>query len=207
MKKFAGVLTVIAGLFISLAAHANHPPLGTTINKYFGEHVPLFVFEKTFNPENIIIIYTKVDRNCRIIYDRQKQQPTFGLYWLDDGVRFDPAPQLANQFLSRMPVEDIKDDPYSFYVRLTDLRQLHHDLADERLLIRSEQYGNSCLVGAYMRLKNKKLVRVTSTLTDAAINFFSLNIRSLTVVGHEIGNMNKKIVRTYPAAESRLAAR
>jgi len=202
MKKLISVVSVLAGLFVATGAQAEPPPLGVTINKYFGEHAPLFVFKKTIYPENIVIVYTKMDRNCNIVYDRQKRAPTFGLYWLDDGVRFDPAPQLAAQLLERMPIEPNGNDPTSFYVRLLDLNRVNHDLADDRLLIKSERAGNTCRVGAYVMLKNRKLVRITSTLTDATINFFTFDtdIRSLTVYGHEAGNTSKTVVRKFTAA-------
>lgn len=207
MKKLITALSVLLGTLVSFSAQAN-PPLGMTINKYFGEHVPLFVFKKTIHPQNIVIVYTKMDRNCRIVYDRQTGAPTFGLYWLDDGVRYDAAPHLASQLLSRMPVEDVKGDPTSFYVRLNDLGRVNHDLADERLLIKSERHGNTCIAGAYVMLKDKKLVRITSTLTDASINFFTFDtdIRSLTVVGHEAGEPNSKIIRKFTAGKKRYSA-
>lgn len=208
--KLLSILSLAVLSLLATQAHAAPPPLGKTINKYFGEHVPLFVLEKSINRQNIIIAYTKMDKNCRIVTDAKTRLPTFSIYWLDNGTRYDVA-STAKDILNRMPVElnhtsTGRVDPTSFYIRLTDLNKVQHDLADDRILIKTDRQGAGCVANAYIAMHDGRHVRVLSTFTDMSFNFFrfDVDIHSLTVIGHEADSVRTKVERKYtPALQGR----
>src|SRR2546428_14150115 len=56
-----------------------------------GEHYPLFLIEKSYHPENITVVSTKLDTNCHVIPDRAYGfLPTLDFYWLMETTHYNP---------------------------------------------------------------------------------------------------------------------
>src|SRR5437870_13351807 len=50
-----------------------------------GEHYPRFLVAKSHHPENIAVVYTKLDTHCRVLPDRAPGFiPTSHFHWLMD---------------------------------------------------------------------------------------------------------------------------
>src|SRR5882672_1574280 len=53
-----------------------------------GAHYPLFLVEKSHHPENITVVYTKLDQHCHVIPEREHDfMPTLDFHWLMDETR------------------------------------------------------------------------------------------------------------------------
>src|SRR5713101_3564370 len=94
---------------------------GKAVNNV-GEHYPLFLVEKSHHPGNIIVVYTKLDTNCRVIPDREHGfLPTLEFYWLMNETRYKPmAGPLKEGARKRLQFTDAnwhEVDPTSFAVR------------------------------------------------------------------------------------------
>ena len=91
-----------------------------------GEHYPLFLIEKSHHPENITVVYTKLDTHCHVIPDRQHGfLPTLDFYWLMDATRYKPmAGPLKADARKRLQFIDAngsQNDSTSFSVRTDEL--------------------------------------------------------------------------------------
>ncbi|MFM9726342.1 hypothetical protein ACKI1L_38100, partial [Streptomyces scabiei] len=56
-----------------------------------GTHQQIFTVEKNVNPENVAIVYTKVDSACRFVNDpANRDEPVFDFYWRMGGTDYKP---------------------------------------------------------------------------------------------------------------------
>src|SRR4249920_3064256 len=122
-----------------------------------GEHYPLFLIEKSHHPENITVVYTKLDPHCRVIPDRQHGfLPTLDFYWLMDATRYKPmAGPLKADARKRLQFIDAngpQGDPTSFAVRTAELSHVQHDLQNPTVQIKAERQGDACVATALMTL-------------------------------------------------------
>src|SRR5215510_3978950 len=106
-----------------------------------GEHYPIFLVEKSHHPENITVVYTKLDKNCHVIPDREHGfMPTLDFYWLMDETRYKPmAGPLKEGVRKRLQFTDTrwhKVDPTSFSVRIDGLVHVKHDLQSPTVQIK-----------------------------------------------------------------------
>jgi hypothetical protein len=106
---------------------------GTAVNHVgdVGEHYPLFLVEKSHHPENITIVYTKLDTHCRVLPDHEHGfLPTLDFYWLMDETRYKPmAGPLkagARKRLQFIDTNGSQSNPASFSVRTDDLSVSDH---------------------------------------------------------------------------------
>ncbi len=183
-----------------------------------GEHYPLFLIEKSHHPENITVVYTKLDTDCRVIPDREHGfLPTLDFYWLMDATRYKPmAGPLkagARKRLQFIDANGSQDDPASFSVRTDDLSRVQHDLQSPTVQIKTERQGDACVATAFMTLGpsngNATLkVESVSTKTEpitllkkmqAMADPDSIQIYAVTVKGTDIAT-GQPIERTYNVA-------
>ena len=60
-----------------------------------GAHYPLFLVVKSHHPENVTVVYTKLDPHCRVLPDpAHNDQPTLDFYWLMDSTHYKPMAAL-----------------------------------------------------------------------------------------------------------------
>jgi len=127
-----------AVLFLLLLLFPVYPAISAS------EEVRLFVVEKSKNPQNILVVYTKADPQCRIepvVYG--KKAYLFDFYWLMDGTRYKPTHPLIKKharrrFVARKPFENRK----GFEVKLADLKELAHDLPSDVITVSLHSAAN-----------------------------------------------------------------
>ena len=184
-----------------------------------GEHYPLFIVTKSHHPENLTVVYTKLDQHCRVLPDRDHGgQPTLDFYWLMDHTHYKPmAAPLKDGIRQRLQFTDTRqyhEDPTTFAVRLDDLSRLQHDLPQPTVQIKTERHGEDCVATALMTLgpsngdttvKLESIFTQTEALTlpkkmQAMADPDALRVYAVTVKGTDI-TTGQPIERTYTAAQ------
>jgi hypothetical protein len=183
-----------------------------------GEHYPLFLIAKSYHPENITVVYTKLDANCRVLPDREHgSMPTLDFYWLMDESSYKPmAGALKDGVRKRLQVTDAswqQGDTTSFSVRTSDLVRVRHDLQSPTVQIKTERQGQACVATASMTLgpsNGNATMKVESVYTKTeALTLLktmqmmadpeSLQIYAVTVKGTDVAT-GQPIERTYNAS-------
>lgn len=197
MKAFGLVLGLM--LFAS-AGFAEDRPAGGV-----GDHSRILVFKKNENPQNIMIVYTKLDSHCRI--QRQGAQPLFDFYWLMNGRDYKPVHSMIKDGIRerlQLDAKRVADPKTSFWVNLNDMKEMNHDLENPRLLVRSSKdSAGRCAVEALITLgasDRKAVVRLTDIYAEATKTFLPpfRRVVAVTVNGVDV-KTGKKISRTYRA--------
>ena len=183
-----------------------------------GEHYPLFLIEKSHHPENITVVYTKLDTDCRVIPDSEHGfLPTLDFYWLMDATRYKPmAGPLkagARKRLQFIDTNGSQGAPTAFAVRTDDLSRVQHDLPSPTVQIKTERQGDACMATALMTLgpsNGNATMKVESVSTktepitplkkmQAIADPDSIRIYAVTVKGTDVAT-GQPIERTYHAA-------
>jgi hypothetical protein len=200
-------------------AHPSMTGQAVTNVEDVGEHYPLFFIEKSHHPENITVVYTKLDMDCHVIPDREHGfLPTLDFYWLMDATRYKPmAGPLkagARKRLQFIDANGSQGDPTSFAVRTDDLSRVRHDLQSPTVQIKAERQGDACIATAFMTLGPSNgnatmKIESVSTKTEpitllkkmrAMADPDSIRIYAVTVKGTDIAT-GQPIERTYQAAD------
>jgi hypothetical protein len=183
-----------------------------------GEHYPLFLIEKSHHPENITVVYTKLDTDCHVIPDREHGfLPTLDFYWLMDATRYKPmAGPLkagARKRLQFIDTNGPEGDQTAFAVRTDELSRVQHDLQSPTVQIKAERQGDACVATAFMTLgpsNGNATMKVESVSTktepitllkkmQAMADPDSIQIYAVTVKGTDVAT-GQPIERTYHAA-------
>ena len=182
-----------------------------------GEHYPLFLIEKSYHPENIAVVYTKLDTDCRVIPDRKHGfLPTFDFYWLLDATRYKPMSELlkagARRRFQFIDTHESQSHTTAFAVRTDDLSRVQHDLPSPTVQIKAARQGDACVAIAFMTLgpsngnvtmKVESVATTTEPITllktmRAMADLGSIRIYTLTVKGTDVVT-GQAIERTYQA--------
>jgi hypothetical protein len=115
------IVQLLTVFFISPAnaAPKDFPPIGP--------HYPFLRVEKSENPQNILIAYTKLDpKTCEFVKDPEhKDQAFFDFYWLMDGTRYKRVhPLIVRAIRQRFKWLGQAADHRSFQLEMTDLKEL-----------------------------------------------------------------------------------
>lgn len=183
-----------------------------------GVHYPLFLIEKSHHPENLTVVYTKLDEHCRVLADRAHGGlPTFDFYWLMDHTHYKPMAALLKAGVrKRLRFTDTRgsqEESTAFAVRLDDLSRLQHDLSSPTVQITAARSGEACVATAsltlgpsngYTTLKLESIITTTEALTlpkqlQAMVDPDALQVYAVTVKGTDIAT-GQPIERTYTAA-------
>jgi hypothetical protein len=184
-----------------------------------GEHYPLFLIEKSHHPENITVVYTKLDTHCRVLPDREHGfLPTLDFYWLMDETHYKPmAGPLkagARKRLQFIDTNGSQGAPTAFAVRTNDLSRVQHDLPSPTVQIKAERQGDACMATAFMTLgpsNGNATMKVESVSTktepitllkkmQAMADPDAIRIYAVTVKGIDVAT-GQPIERTYRAAD------
>jgi hypothetical protein len=184
-----------------------------------GEHYPLFFIEKSHHPENIAVVYTKLDTDCRVIPDREHGfLPTLDFYWLLDATRYKPMAGAlkagARKRLQFSNTNGAQGDPTAFVVRTDDLSRLQHDLQSPTVQIKAEHQGDACVATASMTLgpsNGHATIKIESVITKtepitllktmrAIVQLDAIQIYALTVKGTDVAT-GQPVERTYYGAQ------
>jgi hypothetical protein len=183
-----------------------------------GEHYPLFFIEKSHHPENIAVVYTKLDTDCRVIPDRvHGYLPTLDFYWLLDAIRYKPMAEPlkagARRRLQFSNANGSQGDSTAFAVRTDDLSRVQHDLQSPTVQIKAERQGDACVALALLTLGPSNghvtiKIESVSTKTEpitllkklrAMVEPDAIQIYTVTVKGTDVAT-GQPIERTYHAA-------
>ncbi len=111
----------------------------------------LFSLEKNYNPENILVIHTQVDNECRFGVSRNNEYVDF--YWLMNGTeRKEVHPTIRSQVKNRVSFDGINVNKDSFNIDLNDLKEISHDLESTTIEVRSSIEGGQCQVESLIKL-------------------------------------------------------
>jgi hypothetical protein len=203
----------------SALAHPSMTGKAVTSIGDIGEHYPLFLIEKSHHPENITVVYTKLDQHCHVLPEREHGlQPTLDFYWLLDAAHYKPMADLLKAGIRKrlqvIATHGPQGDPTAFAVRTDDLSRVQHDIQNPTVHIKAERHGEACVALALMTLGpsngNATLkVEAVSTTTEpitlrtkmrALVDPDAIRIYAVTVKGTDIVT-GQPIERTYRAAD------
>lgn len=135
-----------------------------------GKHAPLFVVEKTENPQNVLMVFTKLDTNCQLIQDATKK-PTLDYYWLMDRMRYKPTHVIIKGAIQKRLQRDDGATRDSFKIKLKDLVGLNTDLKDPAVRVAaSRDAQGKCQTASYLRLgpsDGNREIRIDSIYTES----------------------------------------
>jgi hypothetical protein len=177
--------------------------------KQIGPHEPIFTFEKNENPQNIMVVYTELDKDCHFIADKDGQgQPLLDYYWLMDGKSYKPVhPMIKSGMKKRMELEangkaQSKSADGSFLVRINDLKELKTDLKDFSVQVKAERNkSQACDVEALVKLgpsdheRVLRLQTIASKAEKTALPPFR-KLESITLIGKDV-KTGELVKRTY----------
>ena len=146
------------------------------------EEVRLFVVEKSKNPQNILVVYTQADPQCRIepvVYG--KKAYLFDVYWLMDGTRYKRTHPLIKKharrrFVAKKQLENQK----GFEVKLADLKELEHDLPSDIITVSLRRGSDG---GCNARV----LLPLGPTADNRTLEIASIYSKARTLLGIPIG--------------------
>jgi hypothetical protein len=131
----------------------------------------LFFFEKSYNPNNIMIVYAMMDESCSFIPDPQDaSKPLIDFYWLMDRNRYKPThPLIKKGVRERMIFESFAADRRSFKIKLSELKELDHDLPDSTFEISAGGQPGACTSNTLIKLGKSygnQVLAVTSVYSE-----------------------------------------
>jgi hypothetical protein len=172
-----------------------------------GPHYPIFIFEKNENPENIMVVYSKLDENCQFQAEKAKPDAPESLlhyYWLMDGKNYKPVhPMILSGIEKRL---EVKGSAHAFTVELTDLKEVKNDLPDALFKVKADKSGKTCQVQALITLgpsEKNRVLKVSRIKTESKKTFAPpfRKLESVTLIGTAQGS-SEKIEHTYAATKN-----
>lgn len=136
----------------------------------------LFTLEKSYNPENILVIHTQVDESCTFGTSPSNEYVDF--YWLMNGrERKEVHPTIRSQVKGRVSFDGINTKKDSFNVDLNDLKEISHDLESTTIEVRSSIEGNQCQVESLIKLGpsgNYRTLNLKRTYCEVKTNMLGI---------------------------------
>jgi hypothetical protein len=159
-----------------------------------GQHYPIFVYEKSVNPQNIMIAFVKLDsQDCKFQPDpRNKAAPLYDFYWLMNRNKFKPVhATIKKNIYKSLEFLSQSDDRHKFTLRLRSLPEFNPNLNGRKFNVESRKTATGCEVMG--SLEDLRLVKVfTQSKGSVWPPFFK--IRSITLEGYD---QSKKVERVY----------
>lgn len=189
-------------LFV-LAALSFQTAIAQEINAVseIGDHYSLFTFEKNENPENILILYTKLDNNCQVM--EEAGAPVFDMYWMMNRQRYKPTNSLIKSGIKDRLQLQAANGANGFYVVLNDLKEVKSDLKDAKLSVIAEKHQGKCRLRSLFTLgpsDNNATIQIQSIYSEATKTLVPpfRKLKSVTLNGINVLT-GAKVSRTYPA--------
>ncbi len=165
-----------------------------------GPHKRIIQIEKNQNPENILIVYTKLNEHCNFV-SVLNDTPVFDYYWLMNGISYKPLnftlkSEIEKRITLNVPPEFFRER--IFYVSLNDLHAVHHDIPNPRLEVTSKFENNECKVVSTMQLgpsDNSIKIQVNAIYGESP-SVLRPKITLVTIKGRELAT-GKSYQRTY----------
>lgn len=110
----------------------------------------LFTLEKSVNSENILIVHTQTDTECKFV---SKEHGFVDFYWLMDGTeRKEIHPMIRKKIEERVKFVGMNEARTSFKMKLNDLSEINHDLEDATVETQAEINNGNCEVKSILKL-------------------------------------------------------
>lgn len=149
----------------------------------------LFLVEKTYNNENIMVVHATIDNECNFI-DGKK---LIDYYWLMDGKKEKRVhPMIKNKVGDRFKFNELGADKKSFTIQMADLSEVKHDLPDINIRVTSEkEKDGNCKVLAVLKLgpsgDNKELIlERTFCVVKKNIVGVPIGCKTLELIGKDL---------------------
>jgi hypothetical protein len=169
-----------------------------------GRHFPLFTFEKNENPQNIMVIYVKLDDEGRLVQDpKRPRQPLIGFYWLMNREKYKPVhPLIVHGIRERLHFVSEASDRRSFRIRLSDLDDLKQDMKstdiDVKVVGKKEPTVEASLtLGPSDRSREIQIDKIYSKAHKTFLPPFR-KVDAITVFGQTVAG-GDPVSRTYSA--------
>ena len=200
IRKASPAISLLAASMLRVAAAevTNLPELGA--------HHPILVVGKNVNPQNLMVIYTKVDAKGRFLANSADQdRPVFDFYWLMDGKDYKPVNGLIkNEIRRRFECQLSPGDRAThFVINVNDLKEVNSDIKEPKVDVYATGSGDAQDVEAQITLgpsDGNMRIRLSSIYTEGRA--FPPAVYSVTLKGEKIVNgklTGKKVARKYEA--------
>ena len=171
-----------------------------------GAHQPVLIVEKNVNPQNKMVVFTRLDARGRFQTDRTNgNRPVLDFYWLMDGRNYKAVnPLIKKEIRKRFAGQWKGSEAVSFTVQMQDLKEVNSDIEDPKMEICARETEGVTNVEAQMNLgpsDGYKRIRLAAIYTEGRA--FPPAVESVTLKGEELidGQLTgRKIVRKYLAA-------
>ncbi len=171
-----------------------------------GKHFPIFIVEKSENPQNILVAYTKLAPDCKIQNDPGKEsQPLLDYYWKMKRENYKPVHSLIKSGIrDRLALESSADERTHFSVRINDLSELKHDLEKPLLsVVAAPTKRGGCDVRAFIKLgpsDRSRQVLLSSIHVESKKTFLPpfRKVVNVTINGTD-SDSGEKVSRVYSA--------
>ncbi|MGE3760200.1 MAG: hypothetical protein AB7H97_20715 [Pseudobdellovibrionaceae bacterium] len=167
-----------------------------------GPHFPVFTFEKNENPQNIMVIYVRLDADGKLKQDPSYPgRPFVGFYWMMNREKYKPVhPLIQSGIRGRMHFVSQSDDRRSFRLRLDDLKGLKQDLSSTEIGVQIDGHDNP-RVEATVTLgpsDDSLTVKIDKILSHTHKTFLPpfRKVDSVTIVGKTVAG-GDLVSRTY----------
>jgi len=173
-----------------------------------GVHQPILIVEKNVHPENLMVVYTKVDADGHFVPDpNDPDRPLLDFYWLMDGKTYKPVNALIkSEIRKRLQLQPASDgDATHFVVSINDLKEVNSDIKQPKVRVSIGGTADDRNVDAEMKLgpsDNNVRIRVSTIHTEGRA--FPPAVYSVTLKGEEVtkGKLTgRKVTRKYDAKD------
>jgi len=166
-----------------------------------GGHFPLFTFEKNENPENILVLFTKLDTNCHV--NEVANTPIFDMYWLMNRNSYKPTNSMIKSGVKDRLQLMTANNANGFFIQINDLKEVNSDLRDPRLSVMTDKVQGQCKVDSFFTLgpsDNNAKIKLVSIYSEAVKTLKPpfRKLKSVTLNGINVAT-GKKLSRKYLA--------
>jgi hypothetical protein len=171
-----------------------------------GVHQPILTVAKNVNPQNLMVVYTKLDASGRFLADpADRERPVFNFYWLMNGKNYKPVNRLIkSEIRGRFECQSSPSDRAThFVIIVNDLKEVNSDLKEPKVDVYASGSGGARDVEAQMTLgpsDGNMSIKLSSIYTEGRA--LPPAVYAVTLKGEEIVNgklTGKQVVRKYEA--------
>ncbi len=190
---------ILVGILLGLNSLAAAESLGAQVKtiEAVGDHYPIFKVEKNINPQNQMVVYTKLNSQCGFVLTESKL-PVFDYYWLMDRKNYKQVfSAIRSQIQNRLAVS-FDPTTATLAVTISDLKELETDLKYHQISVTTHQVKDSCIVQATLPLgpsDHNATMKVDSIYTEGQ-GYYHPKVISVTLKG-SLTATGKAFQRTY----------
>jgi hypothetical protein len=169
-----------------------------------GEVVRLFELHKDRNPQNVLVIHTYADADCRALGGAGDKRRLVDMYWrMNSGTPdecYKPThPRIKQETLRNLAVRSLSPDRTRFALEIAPLDEVDHDIPDREAHIRLHQSRGGCRAEVRVRLGSGEVLRLEEIRAkgEYALGIPQRGVEQLELVG--LDPHNRRIHRVYRA--------